>query len=217
MKEIDSSDDSTRRTLLRMLAATGLTGAGIAATAGSSVADSDRGQGRGNQGQGRGRGRGRGRGKGHGRFNENFEEFKRDIERDGMIVDECEEVTKHEPGDEVTFKGQIRVTAIDLTNGNELTLSGRLKGNLKGRRSERINVRFEDVALGSLRHIFTIQPVSDPEDCPIVELNIGRLFREVLGMEINTETVELDIVAIFGEDNLIGAFLCSVARRFSPR
>lgn len=215
MKEPDSADDSTRRTLLRMLAATGLTGAGITATAGSSVADSDRGQGRGNQGQGRGRGRGRG--KGHGRFNENFKEFKRNIERGGKIVDECEEVTKHEPGDEVTFKGQITVTAIDLTNSNELTLSGRLKGNLKGRRSERINVRFKDVALGSLRSIFTIQPVSDPEDCPIVELDIGRLFREILGMEIDTETVELDIVAIFGEDNLIGDFLCSVARRFSPQ
>lgn len=117
----------------------------------------------------------------------------------------------------MTFDGQITVTAIDLTNGNELTLSGRLKGNLKGQRSKRIDVRFEDVVLGSLWSIFTIQPVSDPENCPIVELKIGRLFREVLGMEIDTETVELDIVAIFGEDNLICDFLCSVARRFSPR
>lgn len=213
MKKPDSADDSTRRTLLRMLAATGLAGAGITAAAGSSVGDSHQGQGRGNQGQGRGKGRG----KGHGRFNKNFEEFKRDIEREGKIVDGCEEVTKHKPGDKVTFKGQITVTTIDLTNGNELTLSGRLKGNLKGRPSERIDVRFEDVALGSLRSIFTIQPVSDPDECPLVEFNIGRLFREVLGMELETETVELDIVAVFGEDNLISDFLCSVARRFASR
>lgn len=218
MKGSDSADDETRRTLLRTLAATGLTGAAIGATAGSSVADdAGQGRGRGNEGQGQGRGQDGHPGEGCGRFDGRFKKFKRPITRDGTIVDECEELDKAEPGDEVTFKGSITVTAVNLTDANQLTLSGRLKGKLTGDQSEKIDVRFEDVSLGSIRSLFTVHPTSDSDECPLVELNVGRLFREVLGMELETETVELDIVAIFGEDNLISEFLCSVARRFAPR
>lgn len=215
MEGPDSADDATRRTLLRTLAATGLAGTGIAATTGSSLAQSsEQSQGRGqSQGQGRGRGQGR-RGEGRCQFDEDFKRFRHPIKRDGTIVDECEAVTKPDIGDEVTFTGRITITDIELTD--EVTLSGRLKGKLIGDRPEKIDVRFDDVSLGAFRRIFRVYPTNDSEDCPRIEVSIGRLFREVLGLELDTATVELDIVEIFGEDNLISDLLCSVARRFSP-
>lgn len=215
MEGSDSADDATRRTLLRTLAATGLVGTGVATATGSSLAQSSgQGQGRG-PGQGKGRGQGRGRGEGRCQLDGNFKKIKRDIRRDGTIVDECEAVTKPDIGDEVTFTGRITVTAINLTD-DELTLSGRLKGKLTGDQSEKVDVRFDDVSLGGLRRVFRVYPTTGPEDCPLVELDISQLFDEVLGLEIDTETVEINIVELFGEDNLISDLLCSVARRFSP-
>lgn len=216
MEGSDSADDATRRTLLRTLAATGLAGVGVVTATGSSLAQSsEQGQGRG-PGQGKGRGQGRGRGEGRCQLDGNFKKIKRDIKRDGTIVDDCEAVTKPDIGDEVTFTGRITVTAINLTDDDELTLSGRLKGKLTGDQSEKVDVRFDDVSLGGLRRIFRVYPTTDPEDCPLVELDISQLFDEVLGLEIDTETVEIDIVELFGEENLISDLLCSVARRFSP-
>lgn len=215
MQRPDDTDDATRRTLLRTLAATGLTGAGIVATTGSSGAqDSDPGRGQGRD-QGRDRGQGKKRDDDQGKFIGNFQRFRRRITRDGEIVEECETVTRFEIGDEVTFDGKITLTGINITDTNELTVSGRLQGRLSDNRSEGVNETFDNISLGPVRTIFTILPSEEPEDCPIIELDIGRLFLEVLGLQLTTETVEIDLVAILGENNLLSDLLCTSLERLS--
>lgn len=217
MKGPDIADDETRRTVLKTLAATGVAGTGIAATAGSSMADSEKEEDHGEKDDDHGKGEGQG--EGCGQLNRDFKRFKREVKRDGKIVDECDEISDAEMGDEVTFKGHFTITAVNLNDADELLLSGRIKGKLTGFSDgpEKIDARFDNVSLGRLREIFTVHPVDDEEECPIVDFHIGRLFRQVLGIELATETIEIDIIAIFGEDNIVSDILCSIARRFSPQ
>lgn len=49
-------------------------------------------------------------------------------------------------------------------------------------------------------------------ECPILELVVGPIFLDLLGLQIETNQVEIDITAVTGEDNL----LCAVAGLLDP-
>lgn len=213
MEGPDSINDATRRTLLRVLAAAGLTGAGIAGTSGSAAAhSSDHKKGHGKK---RGKGHGKKRRRGRGKFDKHCRRFKCDVDRDGEIVEECDAVDRCEVGEEVVFDGTLTITGIELSDTNEVLVSGRLEGTLEGEESEEIDETFEDVSLGTLQEIFTVRPADDPEDCPILEINIGGLCLEILGLQVQLETIEIDPVGIFGEDNLVSDLICDLLRRLS--
>jgi hypothetical protein len=50
----------------------------------------------------------------------------------------------------------------------------------------------------------------DPGECPILELESQPIFLDLLGLQVETETIALDITAIAGEGNLLGNLLCAV-------
>lgn len=217
MEEPDSKDDTTRRMLLRVLAAAGLTGAGIAGTSGSAAAHGSKHKKHYGKKGGKGHGHGRRRGRGRGRFNKHCRRFKCDVKRDGKIEEECDAVDRCEVGEEVVFDGTLTITGVELSETNEVLVSGQLQGTLEGDESEEIDETFEDVSLGTLQEIFTVRPVDDPEDCPILEINIGGLCLELLGLRVQLETIEIDPVGIFGEDNLVSDLVCDLLRRLSSQ
>lgn len=213
MEGLDSNNDATRRTLLRVLAAAGLTGTGIAGATGSAAAhSSDHKKGHGKK---RGKGHGKKRRKGRGKFDEHCRLFKCDVKRRGKIEEECDAVDRCEVGEEVVFDGTLTITGVELSDTNEVLVSGRLQGTLEGDESEKIDGPFEDVSLGTLQEIFTVRPADDPEDCPILEINIGGLCLELLGLQVQLETIEIDPVGILGEDNLVSDLVCDLLRRLS--
>lgn len=219
MEGPDSTDDATRRTLLRVLAAAGLSGAGIVGTSGSAAAHDSRHKKRhGKKGsKGHHGGRRRGRERGRGRFDKDYQYFKCDVERDGELIEECEAVDKCEVGEGVVFEGTLTITGVELSDTNEVLVSGQLQGTLEGEESEEIDETFDDVSLGTLQEIFTVRPADDPEDCPILEINIGGLCLELLGLRVQLETIEIDPVGILGEDNLVSDLVCDLLRRFSSQ
>ncbi|MFC7008489.1 hypothetical protein [Halalkalicoccus salilacus] len=213
MEGPDSDNDATRRTLLRVLAAAGLTGAGITGASGSAAAHStDHKKGHGKK---RGKGHGKKRRKGRGKFDEHCRRFKCHVKRNGKIEEECDAVDRCEVGEEVVFDGTLTITGVELSDTNEVLVSGRLQGTLEGDESEEIDEPFEDVSLGTLQEIFTVRPADDPEDCPILEINIGGLCLEILGLRVQLETIEIDPVGILGEDNLVSDLVCDLLRRLS--
>lgn len=215
MEGPNNDDNATRRTLLRVLAAAGLTSAGIAGTTGSAAAHESKHKKRHGKKGGKGHHRGRRRGRGRGRFDEHCRRFKCDVKRDGEIEEECDAVDRCEVGEEVVFDGTLTITSVELSDTNEVLVSGQLQGTLEGDESEEIDEPFEDVSLGTLQEIFTVRPADDPEDCPILEINIGGLCLELLGLRVQLETIEIDPVGILGEDNLVSDLVCDLLRRLS--
>jgi hypothetical protein len=49
-------------------------------------------------------------------------------------------------------------------------------------------------------------------ECPILTLDVGPIFLDLLGLQIETNQVEIDITAVAGEDNL----LCAAAGLLDP-
>jgi hypothetical protein len=197
MTEHDEADHR-RRNVLKTLAATGIAGAGLAGASGTSAA-----QGQGSQG-----------GQGGG----GFRRLRFDYETAGTFDDgtlfDGEDYSENVPegfeaGEDAAFDGELILTDIEVNEAGELVASGRVKGRLEQNPTEQINETFE-VILGLLEDILSILD-SDPGECPILELEIQPIFLDLLGLQVETETIALDITAIAGEGNLLGNLLCAVA------
>ncbi len=57
-----------------------------------------------------------------------------------------------------------------------------------------------------------VVPVSDPSgSCPILHLTLGPINLDLLGLQVSTNQIVLDITAQSGPGNLLGNLLCDVA------
>ena len=52
--------------------------------------------------------------------------------------------------------------------------------------------------------------ISTPQVCDILFLDIGPIFLEVLGLEVDLSEIVLDINAVAGPGNLLGNLLCAL-------
>lgn len=55
-----------------------------------------------------------------------------------------------------------------------------------------------------------------PGSCPILHLDIAPITLNLLGLQITTSEIVLDIVAISGPGNLLGNLLCGIAGLLNP-
>lgn len=63
----------------------------------------------------------------------------------------------------------------------------------------------------------SINPADPPPgSCPILHLDIGPITINLLGLQITTSEIVLDIVAIPGPGNLLGNLLCDIAGLLNP-
>ena len=86
---------------------------------------------------------------------------------------------------------QLTVTGFDVVNG-VLTATGTVT-------SGTLSVPFQDV------------PVQATGSCQILDLTLGPLDLDLLGLVVHLDTVHLDITAQQGPGNLLGNLLCAVA------
>lgn len=192
-KEDESgSPDQLRRTLLKSLAAAGAIGGGVAASTGSAAA------------------------KGGG----STKKLSFDVERTGTLVEDTDLVSDDfTVGEDATFDGELILEELDLqvndAGEEELVASGKLKGTLSQNPTQQINQTFETV-LGLLEDILAILSPDNAGECPILELVIGPIFLDLLGLQIETNTIEINITAVAGEGNLLGNLLCAVASLLDP-
>lgn len=61
-----------------------------------------------------------------------------------------------------------------------------------------------------------VTPAADPASCPILHLDIAPITLNLLGLQITTSEIVLDIAAIPGAGNLLGNLLCSITGLLDP-
>lgn len=190
--EESDSPNELRRTLLKTLAAAGAVGGGAVATSGTAAADDhprpDNGS---NQNQLVYR-----------------DEWDGSFTNDSDYVDNIPDGFEDEDG--ATFDGKLTITDLEV-NDDELVASGRLQGTLSSNPTERINQAFE-VVLGALEEVLGLfSDNGNGGECPILELVIGPIFLDLLGLVVETNEIQIDITAVAGSGNLLGNLLCAVA------
>ena len=102
-----------------------------------------------------------------------------------------------------TFEGLLSITEIGLVEG-ALVATGTLTGTLtQGGVVTEITQTFTDVALGLTR--------SSPGACSLLDLDLGPIFLDLLGLQVDLSAINLDLIAQSGPGKLLGNLLCAVA------
>lgn len=98
-----------------------------------------------------------------------------------------------------TFTGTLRITQFALNSANQLVASGLLTGT---------STTGQTVTNQAVSNI----PVAfDPQSCTILHLDLGPIFLNVLGLQLTTNEIVVDLTAVAGPGNLLGNLLCAVA------
>lgn len=100
-----------------------------------------------------------------------------------------------------TFSGLLKLTNFSVQNG-QLVASGLLTGTITN--TDSTTQAVSQTVTGLLVN-------SASAGCPVLNLALGPLHLNVLGLVIDLNQVNLNIVAIPGAGNLLGNLLCDVA------
>jgi hypothetical protein len=119
-----------------------------------------------------------------------------------------------------SFKGKVTITEFGYDEDTGLWVSGFLHGTATtadGTEHEDVEQAFSQVpatlnessGLGSLG-------VQAQVECQILFLDIGPIFLDLLGLQVDLSEIILDITAVSGAGNLLGNLLCAVAGLLDP-
>jgi hypothetical protein len=97
------------------------------------------------------------------------------------------------------FNGAINITSFSTNAAGQLLANGTITGtSLIGGVSTAIN------------QAFTGMQVTQTQTCPILHLDVGPIFLDLLGLQVRTNEIVLDVTAVAGPGNLLGNLLCAV-------
>ena len=108
-------------------------------------------------------------------------------------------------GDGSTFKGRIINPDVIY---REATDTLRISGILA----------YKDDAGETVRQTFntSLKVTQQQENCRILDLDIGRIHLDLLGLVVDIAPIHIDITAVPGAGNLLGNLLCAVAGLLDP-
>lgn len=98
-----------------------------------------------------------------------------------------------------TFEGTLEVTDVAVENG-QLVVDGILNGTLTS--GDTVVDVIDQVVSGI---------IGGKATCDILQLDLGPLFLDLLGLQVDLSEVNLEITAVAGPGNLLGNLLCAVA------
>lgn len=102
-----------------------------------------------------------------------------------------------------TFNGTLELNETEPAGGSTINiLEGKLEGTVDG---EEIDQELENIDLDVLG------VSSGDGECPVLNLELGPLELDLLGLEVFLSEIQLDVTAVAGEGNLLGNLLCAVA------
>ncbi|MBA2441557.1 MAG: ABC transporter substrate-binding protein [Rubrobacter sp.] len=101
------------------------------------------------------------------------------------------------------FEGEVSDLSSSVGEDGDLEVSGVLDGTATD--AEGATTEITDQA-------FTTTAALEPgEECDILFLDLGPLFLDLLGLQVDLEPIVLDVTAVPGPGNLLGNLLCAVA------
>jgi hypothetical protein len=116
-----------------------------------------------------------------------------------------------------TFKGKVTITEFGYDLAQGLVVSGFLHGTA---------TTADGVEHENVEQSFTGVPASLTDTaaggaqiaavCEILDLNIGAIHLDLLGLVVDLAPVDLDITAVSGAGNLLGNLLCAVVGLLDP-
>jgi len=125
-----------------------------------------------------------------------------------------------------TFKGKVSITKFGYSGTSGLWVSGTLIGTA----TTADGVAHNDVSQSFSQVHATLTPsasaasssgasafaVTQQGSCSILDLDIGAIHLDLLGLVVDLAPIHLDITAISGAGNLLGNLLCAVAGLLDP-
>jgi hypothetical protein len=110
------------------------------------------------------------------------------------------------------FKGTYTIDRF-IAKGNQLYAVGDVTGKLKGKKVTKRNVRIP-AALATGAQAAQIPPI--PNACQVLNLTLGPINLNLLGLSVRTNQIDLRIEAIPGAGNLLGNLLCAITNLLNP-
>lgn len=110
------------------------------------------------------------------------------------------------------FKGKIISPEVFAKKNGKLAMSGILKGKATTESGdvERVNQAFT-TGLKVKESGETFRATAQQAACPILNLDLGPLDLNLLGLQVDLAPVVLDVTAVPGAGNLLGNLLCAVS------
>jgi len=125
-----------------------------------------------------------------------------------------------------TFKGKVSITKFGYSETSGLWVSGKLIGTATtadGAVHQDISQSFSQVhatlkSSGSATSVGSTSAfaVAQQASCGILDLDIGAIHLDLLGLVVDLAPIHLDITAVSGAGNLLGNLLCAVAGLLDP-
>jgi hypothetical protein len=99
-----------------------------------------------------------------------------------------------------TFVGTVTITRFATDAAGNLIAIGTATGTavVNGVTTTLTNAAFSSI----------VTPLQ--QRCPILQLDIGRIFLDLLGLEVDIAPISVDITAVAGPGNLLGNLLCAL-------
>jgi hypothetical protein len=125
-----------------------------------------------------------------------------------------------------TFKGKVSITKFGYDQATGLWVSGKLIGTA----TTADGVVHKDISQSFSQVHATLTPgasaasttgasafaVTQQGSCSILDLDIGAIHLDLLGLVVDLAPIHLDITAVSGAGNLLGNLLCAVAGLLDP-
>ena len=128
-----------------------------------------------------------------------------------VVVPVTGKIVDH-PG--MSFKGRVINPQVSYDADKDvLKTSGTLRGTLTKANGDTQRVNKDFTTTAKLSKIVSTRQV---ETCPILDLDIGRIHLDLLGLVVNLAPVHLNIDAVPGAGNLLGNLLCSLVGLLDP-
>jgi len=124
-----------------------------------------------------------------------------------------------------TFNGKVSITQFGYDQTAGLWVSGVLKGTATtadGVQHQDISQSFSQVhatltsGASAASHTYMASSVVAQAACDILNLDIGAIHLDLLGLVVDLSPIHLDITAVSGAGNLLGNLLCAVAGLLDP-
>ena len=115
---------------------------------------------------------------------------------------------------DMSFKGRVFNPHVSYNADRDvLRTSGTLRGTLTKANgtTEKVNKHF--ITNTKLSKIGLIRQA---ESCPILDLDLGPIHLDLLGLVVDLDEVHLNIVAVPGAGNLLGNLLCALVGLLDP-